>query len=82
MTADIVAFPMGERMKSVWLARASGRFVNKWEIDPQTEVYFQLMDAVEVSIEEDAEEWTKEEIDQFVDSFFDEFTIVYRPSND
>ena len=81
MTADIIEFPFAERMRSVWLARASGQFVNKYDIDPHTELYFQLMETIEVVLDEDgAEEWTQEEVDQLIASFFDDgFTIVIVP---
>ena len=86
MTADIIAFPMGDRMRSIFLARASGRFVNKYDINPDGEEYFQLMETIEVVLDEDGPEtWTKEEVDQLVDSFFREIIIdvfTPKPNND
>jgi len=83
MTAKIIAFPLNERMNSIWMARASGRFVNKYEIDPQSEIYQQLMDTIQVCLDDEgAEEWTKDEIDILVDSFFREIIIDIEPSND
>ena len=84
MTADIIAFPMGERMRSIFLARASGRFVSKYGIDPEGREYYELMDTIEIVLDEEgAEYWTKDEIDELVDSFFREIIIdVFTPDND
>ena len=84
MTAEIIEFPMGERMHSIWMARASGRFVSKYDINPDSQEYFELMDTIEVVLDEEgAESWTKDEIDELVDSFFREIIIdVFTPDND
>lgn len=84
MTAEIVEFPMNERMNSVWMARASGRFVNKYDINPESQEYHELMDIIQVCLDEEgAAEWTKEEVDELVDSFFREIIITtFIPDND
>jgi len=84
MTAEIIEFPLNERMNSIWMARASGRFVNKYDINPQSEEYLQLMDTIQICLDEEgAAEWTKEEVDTLVDSFFREIIITnFTPSND
>lgn len=84
MSAEIIAFPLNERMNSIWMARASGRFVEKYGINPEGEEYFQLMDTIQICLDDEgAAEWTKEEVDQLVDSFFREIIISdFTPSND
>ena len=84
MTGDIIAFPLNDRMNSIWMARASGRFVDKYEIDPNSQEYHALMDTIQVCLDEEgAAEWTKEEVDELVDSFFREIIIdIFTPDND
>ena len=84
MTADIIAFPTGDRMNSIFMARASGRFVNKYNIDPDGREYHELMDTIQVVLDEEgAENWSREEVDDLVDSFFREIIIdIFTPDND
>lgn len=84
---EILDFPLEERMYSVWMSRASGRFISKYDIDANSIEYQQLMDVISTEIEEDPADWTKENIDDMVDSFFRdvEIHIVFKPeggSND
>lgn len=72
----ILDFPMNDRMYSVWLARISGRLVNKYDIDPNSEQYQYIMETLSYEIEEDAVEWTAEMIDEMVDSCFEEVEII------
>ena len=84
MASEIIIFPMGQRMNAIHLARASGRFVNKYDIDPEGQEYHELMDTIQVVLDEEgAENWTSEEIDDLVDSFFREIIInIFTPDND
>ena len=81
---NVLQFPLNERMNSIWMARASGRFIDKYDINPDSEEYHQLMDTIQVVLDEEgAAEWTKDEIDGLVDSFFREIIItIETPSND
>lgn len=84
MSAEIITFPMNDRMNSIWMARASGRFVEKYSINPDSQEYFELMDTIQICLDEEgAAEWTKEEVDELVDSFFREIIIdIFTPDND
>lgn len=81
---NIIEFPLGDRMNSIWMARASGRFVEKYDIAPESELYYQLMDTIQIVLDEEgAAEWSKDEVDVLVDSFFREITIdLFEPDND
>lgn len=72
----ILDFPMNDRMYSIWMARMSGIIVNKYDVKPNSEEYFMIMDALSSQIEDDAKEWTAEMIDKMVDSCFEEVEIV------
>jgi len=72
----ILDFPMNDRMYSIWLARMSGRIVNKYDIDPNSEQYQYIMETLSSEIEDDAADWTAEMIDEMVDSCFEEVEVV------
>lgn len=71
----VLDFPLNNRMYSVWMARAAGRLVSKYDMTEDHIEYYQVLDCISDEIAEDAKDWTGEDIDAFVDSFFRTMTI-------
>ena len=69
---NIIAFPMGQRMKSIFMARAMFMIrenIDMSELDEELaeELRYSILDVVEEFIDEN--DPTKEEVEEFVNSF-------------
>ena len=83
---NVIAFPMGQRMKSIFMARAAYMIreqIDMSEIDDDLaeELRLSILDVVEEFIDEN--DPTKEEVEEFVNSFSQpEMQIVIIEDND